>query len=169
MNGNDHIPEPRALFHRFLFESSSFSLSCDDLELQVFNQGIAENRFVWACICDPSKHVTAALRSTLPSPKCDRKLHEVNEGLWCSVSRVLINFDSEAAKSIRVQYCILVATAALSRFQDISGRSFIPSGSRSAAVDADKQGSDMSDWIYRPLLWDYIDVNFNEVMREIWG
>jgi len=45
----------------------------------------------------------------------------------CHVSRGLINFDSEAAKSIRgVEYCILVATAALSRFQDIRGRSFVP-------------------------------------------
>jgi len=27
----------------------------------------------------------------------------------------------------------------------------------------------VSDWIYRPLLWDYVDVNFNEVVREIRG
>jgi len=58
MNGTDHIPEPRALFHRFLFERPFFSLSWDALELQVFNQGIAENKSVWACMCDPSEHVT---------------------------------------------------------------------------------------------------------------
>jgi len=32
-------------------------------------------------------------------------------------------------------------------------------------VDVDKQGSDVSDWIYPVLLWDYVDVNLNEVER----
>jgi len=38
----------------------------DDLEFQVFNQGIAKNRSVWVCICDPSEHVTRP--SARPGP-----------------------------------------------------------------------------------------------------
>jgi len=146
MNRNDHIPEPRALFHRFLFENPSFSVSFDDLELQLFNQGIAENRSIWACICDPSGHVTRPstktgadttvknqdpiiLCSPQHAPFTQMRSQPAMRGFWCYVSRGLTNFNSEAAKSIRgVEYCIRVATAALSRLQDISGRSFVPLG-----------------------------------------